>query len=258
MEYTVRIWSKAYAPFSDPDPYSIQVDKRIWEAAMREEGSRRRFLRIPTPDSENAWIAPMGQPVTMEDEDTSHYDIFVPLWMIDAAHLGGTGDERNIQILDEEYFPEATNIRLRVIDSAFYNADVKDELEKALSSIGVLQEHTTLQIPVAALDGFTIEVFVSSTEPANIVLCDGEEVALEFDEPVDQIAPPRPPTPIPQLPPILQADTMIPEGFLGPQQQQQATQGFRAFQGEGHVIGSSNANIPEWRRELGPPRRRQG
>lgn len=223
---------------------------------MRQEGSRRRFLRVTNNDSEQAWIAPMGQPVTTEEEEgTSEtlYDIFVPLWMIDAAQLGGTGEQSKIQVLNEEYFPEASNIRLRVIDSAFYNADVKDELEKALSSIGVIQEHTTLQIPVTALEGYTIEVFVSKTEPANIVLCDGEEVALEFDEPVDQIAPPRPPTPVPGPPPLLQTDSMIPDGFLSG-----SSQRFRAFQGEGRIVGSSNANIPEWRRELGPPRRRQG
>jgi hypothetical protein len=251
MDYTVRIWSKAFAPSSDPDPYSIQVDKRIWETAMEQEGARRKFVRIA--HGEEAWIAPMGQPVTSEEEG---YNMYVPLWMIDAAHLGGTGEEVPAQILSEEFFPEATKIRLRVIDSAFYNADVKDELEKALSSLGVIQEHTTLQIPVTALDGFTIEVFVSSTEPANIVLCDGEEVALEFDEPVDQIAPPRPPTPLPQPPAVIVTDTMVPDEFLGTVQRN--AQGFRPFQGEGRIIGSSNANIPEWRRELGPPRRREG
>jgi hypothetical protein len=247
MDYSVRIWSKAFAPSSDPDPYSIQVDKRIWERAMEQEGSRRRFVRIAQSAEEGAWIAPLGQPVTSENEE---YNIYVPLWMLDAAQLSGTGEEAPIQILNEEYFPEAINIRLRVIDSAFYNADVKDELEKALSSIGVIQEHTTLQIPVNALDGYTIEVFVSKTEPANIVLCDGEEVALEFDEPVDQIAPPRPPTPPPQPPAVLVADTMVPDEFV-------ERQGFRPFQGTGRIIGSSNANIPEWRRELGPPRRRE-
>jgi hypothetical protein len=178
--------------------------------------------------------------------------------MIDAWKLTGEGEELDIQVMNEEFFPQATRIKLRVIDSAIYNSDIKDELEKALSALGVIQEHTTLQIPVSALGGYLVEVFISETEPANIVLCDGEEVALEFEEPVDQIAapPPRPPTPIPAPVQQLPVDTMVPEHFLGSSQELSQPQGFRPFQGEGRVIGSSNVNIPEWRRELGPPKRK--
>lgn len=261
MNIDVRIWSKAYAPSPDTDPYSIQVDKRLWEKAMQEETNKRTFLRIPSGISDDAWIAPLGQPVqTMVDQEENskedeRYDIFLPLWMLDASHLGGEGDSSTIQIMSEEYFPQATRIKLRVIDSALYNADIKDELEKALSALGVIQEHSTLQIPVIALGGYTVEVFVSETEPANIVLCDGEEVALEFEQPVDQIEQPRPPTPIPEPPARLAVDTMIPEHFLQAPLPQ-TTQGFRPFQGEGHVIGNSNAHVPEWRRELGPPKRK--
>ena len=262
MNYPVRIWSKAYAPSSDPDPFSIQVDKRLWEKAMQDESSRRKFLRIPKNDSGEAWIAPIGQPVITDYDDSEskeerRYDIFLPLWMIDAWALIGEGEESDIQVMNEEFFPEASRIKLRVIDSAIYNSDIKDELEKALSALGVIQEHTTLLIPVTALGGYTVEVFVSETEPANIVLCDGEEVVLEFEEPVDQIAPPapRPPTPIPETVPRLSADTMIPEQFLR-SNPAPSRQGFQAFQGEGRVIGSSNVNIPEWRRELGPPKRK--
>jgi hypothetical protein len=198
MNYPVRIWSKAYAPSSDPDPFSIQVDKRLWEKAMQDESSRRKFLRIPYGTLEGAWIAPLGQPVQTHLEETEskeehRYDIFLPLWMLDTATLSGEGEESEIQVMNEEFFPQATRIKLRVIDSAIYNSDIKDELEKSLSALGVIQEHSTLQIPVTALGGYTVEVFVSETEPANIVLCDGEEVALEFEEPVDQIVPPRPP-----------------------------------------------------------------
>ena len=250
MNYSVRIWSKAYAPSPDTDSFSIQVDKRLWERVMREEHSGRQFLRIHCPvDFEKVWVAPIGQPVTTdydvsESKEETRYDIYVPLWMLDSAHLGGEGEESTVDTMTEEFFPEATRIKLRVIDSAFYNADIKDELEKALSALGVIEQHTTLQIPISALDGYTVEVFVSETEPANVVLCHGEEVALEFDEPVDQIVPPRPPTPIP----FLETEAMVPES--------EAPQGFRAFHGTGNIIGSSNANIPEWRRDLGPPKRR--
>jgi hypothetical protein len=254
MPSAVHIWSKAYAPSTDTDVFSIQVGKSLWERAMRQEGSRRKFLRIEHPEGLEDWIAPIGQPV-QESEDHTHEEafenIYLPLWMIDAASLIGTGEDAVVEIVDEEHFPEASKIVLRVIDSAFYNADIKQELERALSAIGVVRKHSTLQIPVEALGGFAVEVFIAETEPANLVLCDGEEVAVEFQEPLDQIAPPRPPTPIPEPPAQLLATTMIPEGFVNANQR--STE-FRAFQGEGHTIGSSNISIPEWRRGLPPPR----
>lgn len=176
----------------------------------------------------------------------------MPLWMIDAAQFGGEGEETTLDILDEEYFPEATKIVFRVVDSAIYNADIKEELEKALSSIGVVREHTTLQIPVEALGGYKVEVFVSKTEPANLVLCDGEEVAVEFEEPVDQISPPP------------RVDTPPPSPVSFTTVSNAASEGFQAFQGEGRTLGDSlvgpshptTANIPEWRRGLLPPPRR--
>ena len=248
MSYPIHIWSKAYASSIDADPFSIQVDKHIWEKLMQEEGSRRKFVRILHPSGLDDWIAPLGQPVEHLDtnQDTVHYKIYMPLWMIDAGQLHGEGEEAILEGIDEEYFPQATRIVFRVIDSAIYNADIKQELEQALSSLGVIREHTTLHIPVNALGGYPVEVFVSHTEPANIVLCDGEEVAVEFEEPVDQIAPPRPPTPIPAPVPTFQTDGMIPETTQT--QTQTQTEGFQPFQGEGNILGGSNVNIPEWRR----------
>lgn len=228
---------------------------------MRQEGSKRKFLRIEHPSGLSDWFAPMGHPIRIshdeERKEESIYDIFLPLWMIDAAQLNGDGEESTVEVVDEEYFPEATRIVFRVIDSAIYNADVKEELEKALSSIGVIREHSTLQIPVEALGGYKVEVFVSKTEPANVVLCDGEEVAVDFEEPVDQIEaptvePPRPLTPIPPPLAMFSPEGMIPEmGFqpVAPQQQ-----GFQAFSGNGHSLGGSNLEAPEWRRGLPPPK----
>jgi hypothetical protein len=253
MPSAVHIWSKAYASSTDSDAFSVQVDKSLWERAMRHEGSRRKFLRIEHPDGLPDWIAPIGQPVQdSEDHEESFDNIYMPLWMIDAANLSGSGEEADVEIVDEEFFPQATKIVLRVIDSAFYNADIKEELERALSALGVVRQHTTLQIPIQALGGYAVEVFLAETEPANLVLCDGEEVAVEFQEPVDQIAPPRPPTPIPEPLPLLQTDTMVPDDFVT---EPQEPRGFRPFQGQGHTLGGSNLTIPEWRRELGPPRR---
>lgn len=246
MEFNVRVWSKAFAPTPDLDPFSIQVDSRIWEECVREQETGRTFLEIHHPRGGPACIAPMGHPVQANTHEERA--IYLPLWMMDSYQMSDDGEETQVTIHTEESFPEATRLVFRVIDSAFYNADVKEELERALSAIGVVQKHTVLQVPISALGGFAVEVFVAEAEPATIVLCQGEEVAVEFEEPVDQV---RPPTPIPEPPVQLQEDfgAMLPEDPPVPQ-------GFRAFQGQGNRLGGTNASIPEWRRGLPPPPRR--
>ena len=230
MEITLQVWSKDYSPTQCNDPFSAQVSHDLWNRIMRDEEGKRHFLRI------HDWIVPCGHPVTYEGDHA-----FLPLWMIDSAGISGFGDEVNVEVLNEEAFPPATRIVLKVVDSAFYNSDIKDELEKALSAIGVIRKHTTLQIRISALDDFPVDVFVANTEPADVVLCDGEEVALEFEEPVDHFEPPvRPPTPIP--PPFEELPS-IPSHW--------------SAAGTGHRLGTSTiaADIPEWRRTLPMPRR---
>lgn len=244
MEFQARIWSKAYCPLPDTDPYTISVSKRVWERCMRYENCQRMFVCVKNPLG-NDWFAPMGSPVDNNEDDID--DIFVPLWMIDSGSLPGDGEIIQAEVMEREAFPEATRLIFRVVDSAFYSSQIKEELEKALSSLGVIRRHTTLQIPLSSLDGFNVDVFVSETEPANVVLCHGEEIPVEFEEPVDQIPQPpveRVPTPIPEPPPSLSAMLPIEESST-------------TFTGQGHTLGSAtHQEGPAWRRGLAPPPRK--
>lgn len=253
MEVTVKLYSQEFCPVDEANPSHVIVEKSLWSKVYRDtdEGGRI-FLRIFNEESVHEWIAPMGGVVhqSMVDEDDLEptYRIYMPIWMLDSAGFQGTGEALQCSILTNEAFPNATKITLRVVDSAFYNSDVKAELEAALTHLGVLKRHTTIQIPVQCLGNFPIELFVSNVEPADCVLCDGDEVEVEFEEPVDHYEPaPRPPTPIPQLPMLL-GEAMIPSP-------EPSIHGFAAFQGEGRILGGSNLTLPEWRRQLGPPRR---
>ncbi len=256
MEFQARIWSKEYCPGfpeADTEQYTISVDKRLWERCMRDEHLDRMFVKIQHPHGGEPWIAPMGSPIDMGPDSDETYAIFVPVWMLDSGSLQGEGEDVQIEALTVDAFPEATKLVFRVVDSAFYSSEIKEELEKALSSLGVVRQHTTLSIPLESLDGFKVDVFISKTEPANIVLCHGEEIPVEFEEPLDQIphVPPSPPTPPPQAEPQPEASdtsSMLPT-FETPSASS-------SFAGQGYVLGSSNVNIPEWRRGLAPPPRK--
>lgn len=262
MDQTIRLYSLGFCPSSDQDHFSLSVEESIWRKAYNEidEGGRI-FLRIYNEDESKELIAPMGNIVYGKsiDHEThdDHHHVYAPLWLLDSVGFGGTGEILKCSILTNDAFPEATKITLRVVDSAMYSGDIKEELESALTKLGVIRKHTVLQIPVEALGGFPVEVFVSNLEPADTVLCEGDEVAVEFEEPVDHFEPPavqRPPTPIPQLPPLLTNESIFPP-FDSVESIQ--TGQFLAFQGTGHTLGGGGGHIPEWRRNLPVRPRRQ-
>ena len=119
--------------------------------------------------------------------------IYLPPWMI--PHEEMYGNEYEIEFIGKEAFPPATKITLRPIDSAFYNVDAKEELETSLSEIGVLQKGELITLSMNALGGYEVSFYISELLPADIVLLDGEEVAIDFEEAVDQFDG-RPPIPV--------------------------------------------------------------
>jgi hypothetical protein len=120
------------------------------------------------------------------------------------------GDLAQITWLSDDAFPPATRIVLRPHDSAFYHSDAKEELELALTRLGVLQKGQTIMVCIQALGDFPMSFDVVDCEPAHIVLADGEEVAMEFEAALDLPPEPvaRPDTPVPET----AFGSMIPEG----------------------------------------------
>jgi hypothetical protein len=256
MEFTLQLYSQDYCPSGESSPFHAIVEESIWEEIHRDhEDAGRIFLRIFNEDGTKEWITPMGGVLHTKrsSSDEEHHNVYLPIWMLDSAGFQGQGEVLHCSVLTNDAFPEASKITLRVVDSAFYNADVKAELEAALTHLGILRNQTILQIPIQSLDNFQIELFVSALEPADCVLCDGDEVEVEFLEPVDHYEEPRPPTPRPPTPipspPTVLKDCMVPDDSPKPRS------GFTAFQGEGRLLGGTLDNAPAWRKELGPPKR---
>jgi hypothetical protein len=114
--------------------------------------------------------------------------MFLPPWMLGVLGVDGSGEEVEVEWMSQEAFPEATKILLQPHDSAFYHADAKEELETALTRLGVVKAGTTIQIPLQKLGGYEVPFDIVSCEPANVVLAEGDEVAIEFEEAVDAAA----------------------------------------------------------------------
>jgi hypothetical protein len=240
MEKQVQIFSEAFCPVNITDHFTVTLSEDFWGDILSEHQEGRCFLHLQVGDS--VWIAPVGQPV--KSNQFTQSTVYLPLWMLDSAGFQGIGETAMCTVLNNEAFPNASKITLRVIDSAFYTSEVKEELELALSSLGIVRKHSVLQIPIQSLSGYRVEVFVSNTEPCDILLCEGDEVIVEFEEPVDHYEPPpRVPTPTPSVEPMLLPAEPDP------------TTGFVPFGGQGRALGNCSATTPpEWRRNL-PPRR---
>lgn len=219
----MHLYSAAYLEDeAAQDSATIAVEERVWKQLHDEfEGAGRMFLKMdglgvgPTGQS---WYAALGTPVRSVEGLGPEPRAFLPGWMLERVGVSGSGEYVEAEWLPAEAFPEATRIVLRPHDSAFYHADAKEELEAALTRMGVLQMGTDVVIPLACLGGYEITFDVVRTEPANVVLMQGDEVALEFEAALDGAAeaqsgavPQAPASPVPtQAPEQFDDAAMLP------------------------------------------------
>jgi hypothetical protein len=163
------------------------VDMAAWRRLQDEhEGARRLIGRFEWAEKE--WYVALGAPVYEGDAGGSGNRLFLPVWMLPNIGIEGCGEVLDVEWMSQEAFPEATKIVLRPHDSAFYHADAKEELETALTRLGVVIAGATIQVPLQKLGGYEVLFDVVSCEPANVVLAEGDEVAIEFEQAVDAAA----------------------------------------------------------------------
>ena len=237
----MELWSTLFLEEGAADWATCTVDLTTWQRIMREnEGAKRLFAKIELPSGFSVYVA-LGAPCASAPNGQNR--LYVPSWMLEAWGSEGAGEVVTVDWFWEEAFPEATRIVLRPHDSAFYHADAKEELEVALTRLGVLSQGDTLRIPLARLGGYEVNFDVVTTEPANLVLAHGEEVAIEFEEALDAAAAeveaprPRSPTPIPTQEEVLEGP-MLPPAVAEPTP-------------AGHVLGGGPAGprfMPDGRR----------
>lgn len=208
MEYTV--WAQHFI-YEEIDPSICCVPVNEWRRIHDEQPAAKRiFAKIIAP-STTIYVA-LGAPVIAEViPDSEHKPVFLPGWVLDMLGTNGAGEIVTIEWLDSEYFPEATRIVLRPHDSAFYHADAKEELERVLTTMGVLQLGSTIHVPVSLLGGFVITFDVIGLEPAPLVLMEGDEVTIEFEGAIDEAPMTVPPSSPEPVEPFVE-EPMLPQG----------------------------------------------
>lgn len=171
------------------DNTTCMVDIADWRRIHDDnEGAKRIFAKIVANDT-TMYMA-LGAPVTVNELPGTGPRLFLPHWVLDSFGFDGyLGNEIAVEWITDEYFPSATRIVLRPHDHVFYSVDAKEELERALTRLGVLKLNTTIPIRLEALDGYLVLVDVTVLEPAEIVLLDGDEVEIQFETTGDSKAP---------------------------------------------------------------------
>jgi hypothetical protein len=206
------IWSSVYLE-QEVDSYNCYVSEKLWKRITNEHNSSRVFARIIKDDK--SWICSLGQPIRTDFIEEIYQNVFIPSWMLEQINCNGDGDLLKIDWFPTEAFDHSTKIVLKPYDKAFEVGDIQEQLSYELTKLGILQKNTNIHIKMPELDGFEVVFNVVSVEPASVVLCEGDEVELEFDyslieEPIAAAARPPSPYPYDALPEVLYPEPSTP------------------------------------------------
>jgi hypothetical protein len=189
------IWSTLYLE-QEVDSYHSYVNETMWKRITNEDRSSRIFARIVKGDK--FWICGLGPPILTNLKGKTN--VFIPPWMLEQINCEGCGENLEIDWFPAEAFDHSTKIILKPYDRAFEVGDIQEQLSYELTKLGILQKGTDIKIKMPELGGFEVMFNVCGLEPASVVLCEGDEVELEFDYSLitlPDIPIARPPSPFP-------------------------------------------------------------
>jgi hypothetical protein len=134
--------------------------------------------------------------------------IYAPPWIMNALSIPDSSPSTILWEKVVETLPRATEISLKPIDETILESglDVRDEIEAHLKNFNVLQEGTTIPLPLSS--GLTVDIYVEKVLPEPVALLRDEVIldllgAVIAPPPPLPMLPQRPPTPIPEEPALL-------------------------------------------------------
>jgi hypothetical protein len=163
----------------DVEPYSCYVNETLWKNITNDLMVNRIFVRIN--NGTKFWICSLGHPIYTSFESTNH--IYVPKWMLEQIGFDGIGENVEIDMFPSDIFDHSTKITLQPHKSINHIESIQDILSYEFTKLGVLKKDSTIVVNMHEEMKFN----VVALEPASIVLCEGDEVVLEFVESLESL-----------------------------------------------------------------------
>jgi hypothetical protein len=206
MSYNYSIYSLAYVE-QDVSPYNCYLNEAEWGRITKMNPTVRLFARIKNRDKD--WYVALGEPI--KSDAYNDKTLFVPSWMLEHISVYGDGESVEVDWIPVDFFENSTHISLKPVNFNYESSTIEEELSIELTKLGILQTGSRIYISMPSLDNYTIIYDVVYLEPANIVLCQGDNVSLEFiNDPPREPSVARPPSPYPQVPEVLIPPSVTP------------------------------------------------
>ncbi len=233
-------WSQDFLPEGSTDLFTCFLEEATWRKLHdRMPDAKRIFASIQA--GERTHVCALGHPVRGGLGSDDDEPLYLSPWLLQSLRLEGAGDEVVVNWITEDFAPEATKIVLRPHESAFYQANARDELEPALTRYGILRSGSTVPVPLDALGGYVVLFDVMRCEPADLVLMEGDEVEIEFEQALDYVVPSAPIAP--PIPSALEPEPFDPNGSVLPAEPSLPPTA------QGHILGGqpTRARLPDGR-----------
>jgi hypothetical protein len=189
--------------------YNCYLDEKEWLRVTNDFESSRIFARII--NGEKSWICALGSPIR-SDNTQALKPLFVPQWMLDNIEDEGSGSLLEVEWMPADVFDNSEHIILEPFDDISAIKDIDEILQIELTKLGILQKNKLIHIQINEV---SILFLVKNLSPASIVLCQGDEVSLEFykEAPPIRTATPIPP-PFEEIIPFITNDIVVPPSSL--------------------------------------------
>ena len=165
------LWSTAYLDFPVCE-YTCYVSENEWIRLHNDFNTSKMFVRIIKNDA--YWICALNSPIS----GISDKSIYVPMWMLSQIDTSGDGETLQIEFMPTEAFDHSEKIVLQSLNNVEIE-DIQELLSNELTKLAILQKDTIISVK---LDYEELLFRVVRLEPASVVLCEGDEVVLEFYE----------------------------------------------------------------------------
>jgi hypothetical protein len=202
-----------------------------------------RWIAVVQSQGEEHRIA-LGSP----DGQLGGYCLTMPEWFLESSGLSShaNADEVIVRFIPCEGIPSARKLRFKTLEPLPDWLDIRDVIEEPLSQLGIIKQGQMIPLPV--LD--SVVLILDSAEPFDdFLFLDGDDIEIDVvtDEVPEAYAPETPEAPEAHEAPYAaetpeDAEPAFPF-FPSPPAYIPPSQGFVAFSGKGHTLGTGK---PVW------------